>query len=205
MGRGGGDLAVCASTSKRREAAHSGNEGNTRLPPHCRSSLFSLTLLQTTPEPARPLFVAMAARPLDTAGPIRVGVVGAGAVSQVIHLPTLGLLHDLYAVVAICDVSKAAVDHCCTKFHIPHGYQDRYGAKQGGRKGQQNGMELTLCVVPWRILTRSFPALLVPVSARRCAIETTLTSSSLPAPTSTIACMCCKRSKPASMSWWRSP
>lgn len=57
-------------------------------------------------------------------GPIRVGVLGAGEVAQVIHLPTLSLLDKLYTIVGICDVSKEAVAHTQRKFHIPFGFQN---------------------------------------------------------------------------------
>jgi predicted dehydrogenase len=57
---------------------------------------------------------------------IRVGVIGAGEVAQVIHLPTLSLLSHLFNVVAICDVSQKTVDHCVTKFKIPKGTTDPY-------------------------------------------------------------------------------
>jgi predicted dehydrogenase len=36
---------------------------------------------------------------------LRVGVVGAGEVAQVVHLPTLALLNHLYTTTAICDLS----------------------------------------------------------------------------------------------------
>ncbi|KAJ3546737.1 hypothetical protein NMY22_g1936 [Coprinellus aureogranulatus] len=49
---------------------------------------------------------------------LRVGVVGAGEVAQVTHLPTLGLLSHLFKVVALCDVSQKQLDHCAVKFHI---------------------------------------------------------------------------------------
>lgn len=52
---------------------------------------------------------------------LRVGVIGAGEVSQVIHLPTLTLLRDLFRINAICDVSKEAVLHAQEKFNIPFG------------------------------------------------------------------------------------
>lgn len=61
---------------------------------------------------------------LDGSRPIRVGVIGAGEVSQVIHLPTLSLLRHLFETVAICDVSRASVEHAQAKFHIPHIYTD---------------------------------------------------------------------------------
>src|SRR5690349_11765132 len=38
------------------------------------------------------------------AGPIRVGIVGCGEVAQIIHLPALIELRDLFAVTALCDV-----------------------------------------------------------------------------------------------------
>ena len=50
---------------------------------------------------------------------LRVGIVGAGEVSQVVHIPTLQLLSHLYTISAICDLSQKTVDHCATKFHIP--------------------------------------------------------------------------------------
>lgn len=54
---------------------------------------------------------------------IRVGLIGAGGVAQVVHLPTLALLSSFYTVVGICDISKEAVAHAQTKFHIPFGCQ----------------------------------------------------------------------------------
>lgn len=50
---------------------------------------------------------------------LRVGIIGAGEVSQVIHLPTLSLLSHLYEVKIIADISRKTVEHCATKFHIP--------------------------------------------------------------------------------------
>ncbi|SMR59057.1 unnamed protein product [Zymoseptoria tritici ST99CH_1E4] len=50
---------------------------------------------------------------------LRVGIVGAGEVSQVIHLPVLSLLSHLYTVTAICDLSRKNAEHCASKFHIP--------------------------------------------------------------------------------------
>jgi predicted dehydrogenase len=67
----------------------------------------------------------MSPLPLNASQPIRVGILGAGEVSQVVHLPTLSLLSHLYTVVGICDVSKEAVAHAQKKFHIPFGCQDR--------------------------------------------------------------------------------
>jgi predicted dehydrogenase len=55
-----------------------------------------------------------------------VGIIGAGEVAQVIHLPTLSFLSHLYTVVAICDVSQNAAAHCAKKFHIPKATTDPY-------------------------------------------------------------------------------
>ena len=41
---------------------------------------------------------------------IRVGVIGCGEVSQIIHLPTLAQLADRFEVTALCDVSRAVLD-----------------------------------------------------------------------------------------------
>lgn len=48
-----------------------------------------------------------------------VGIIGAGEVAQVIHIPTLRLLSHLYTISAICDQSHKAVEHCASKFAIP--------------------------------------------------------------------------------------
>ncbi|RDW74151.1 hypothetical protein BP5796_07593 [Coleophoma crateriformis] len=52
--------------------------------------------------------------------PLRVGILGAGEVAQVIHLPTLALLNSLYTVESICDISPRTLQHVATKFSIPH-------------------------------------------------------------------------------------
>ncbi|MCJ1287331.1 hypothetical protein MMC26_006679 [Xylographa opegraphella] len=51
---------------------------------------------------------------------LRVGILGAGEVAQVIHLPTLTLLSSLFTLTSICDISAQTASHCATKFHIPH-------------------------------------------------------------------------------------
>ena len=43
------------------------------------------------------------------AGPIRVGIVGCGAATQIIHLPALIELRALFAVTALCDVSPSVL------------------------------------------------------------------------------------------------
>ncbi|WPH03863.1 Hypothetical protein R9X50_00674600 [Acrodontium crateriforme] len=46
---------------------------------------------------------------------LRVGIVGAGGVAQVIHLPVLSMLNHLYTTTIICDLSRK---HCALKFNI---------------------------------------------------------------------------------------
>lgn len=43
------------------------------------------------------------------AGPIRVGVIGCGEVTQIIHLPALHELRDLFTLTALCDVSPSVL------------------------------------------------------------------------------------------------
>ncbi|KAF2092285.1 NAD(P)-binding protein [Saccharata proteae CBS 121410] len=57
---------------------------------------------------------------------LRVGVVGAGEVAQVIHLPCLSLLSHLYTISSICDISRKNASHCAAKFHIPKCAADAY-------------------------------------------------------------------------------
>lgn len=52
--------------------------------------------------------------------PIRMGVIGCGAIAQVHHLPNLSDLPDLFTVAAVCDVSRGAADYVAHKFHVPH-------------------------------------------------------------------------------------
>ncbi|KAF2725480.1 NAD(P)-binding protein [Polychaeton citri CBS 116435] len=55
---------------------------------------------------------------------LRVGILGAGEVAQVIHLPTLALLSDLFTTVSVCDISAQTAAHCAQKFHVSHSTTD---------------------------------------------------------------------------------
>ncbi|RAO73750.1 uncharacterized protein BHQ10_009762 [Talaromyces amestolkiae] len=55
---------------------------------------------------------------------LNVGIIGAGEVAQVIHLPTLTLLSHLYQIISICDISLPVAQHCASKFHIPTATSD---------------------------------------------------------------------------------
>ncbi len=54
---------------------------------------------------------------------LRIGIVGAGAIAQVAHLPALARLRDLQ-VVGICDNDLAKVHAVAARFQIPTVYQD---------------------------------------------------------------------------------
>ncbi|KAI5240435.1 NAD(P)-binding protein [Aureobasidium subglaciale] len=66
----------------------------------------------------------------DSTTRLRIGIIGAGEVTQIIHLPTLCQLSHLYEFTAICDLSRKVcqshgktiphnAEHCAAKYHIP--------------------------------------------------------------------------------------
>ncbi|KAH7384712.1 hypothetical protein BKA64DRAFT_581558 [Cadophora sp. MPI-SDFR-AT-0126] len=50
---------------------------------------------------------------------VRVGIIGCGQVAQVVHIPTLGFLSDLFFISYLCDVSMGALEHCQRKLPGP--------------------------------------------------------------------------------------
>ncbi len=46
---------------------------------------------------------------------LRVGIIGCGEVCQVVHLPTLGFLSDLFKITYLCDVSADSLAFCKTR------------------------------------------------------------------------------------------
>jgi predicted dehydrogenase len=50
--------------------------------------------------------------------PIRVGIVGCGEVSQIIHLPSLAMLPEQFRVTALCDVSRKVVDGVAERWGV---------------------------------------------------------------------------------------
>jgi len=46
---------------------------------------------------------------------LRVGIIGCGEVSQVIHIPNFNALSDWYQTTYLCDVSQQALSHCAKK------------------------------------------------------------------------------------------
>ena len=55
---------------------------------------------------------------------VRVGVVGCGEVAQIVHLPALRGLPDLFEVVALCDVSAAVLDKVGAQWPSAKRYKD---------------------------------------------------------------------------------
>ncbi|KAK5059795.1 hypothetical protein LTR84_009678 [Exophiala bonariae] len=57
---------------------------------------------------------------------VKVGIIGCGLVTQVVHIPTLGFLSDYFNITFLCDVSPAALEHSAKKVinHVPQTTQD---------------------------------------------------------------------------------
>ena len=55
---------------------------------------------------------------------IKLGVIGLGEVSQLMHLPILQDLCGKYQVTAVSDVAPSLVDFICKKYHVASGYLD---------------------------------------------------------------------------------
>ncbi|KMQ47007.1 Oxidoreductase, N-terminal [Trichophyton rubrum] len=51
---------------------------------------------------------------------VKVGIIGCGEVSQVIHIPNFQHLSDIFTVTYLCDISAMALEHCKGKISNPH-------------------------------------------------------------------------------------
>jgi predicted dehydrogenase len=51
--------------------------------------------------------------------PLRIAVVGCGEAAQILHLPTLALLRDRFAVTALCDASARVVEEVGRRWNVP--------------------------------------------------------------------------------------
>jgi predicted dehydrogenase len=51
--------------------------------------------------------------------PLRVGVIGCGVVAQVMHLPNLTALPELFTIVALCDASPTVLRGCAERYRVP--------------------------------------------------------------------------------------
>jgi predicted dehydrogenase len=56
--------------------------------------------------------------------PLRVGVVGCGVISQVMHLPHLVELRDRFSITALCDVSRPVAEACAETYGVTAVYTD---------------------------------------------------------------------------------
>jgi len=50
---------------------------------------------------------------------VGLGIVGCGAVTQILHLPALALIPDRFRVAALCDVSRATLDGVGERWNVP--------------------------------------------------------------------------------------
>ncbi len=57
-------------------------------------------------------------------GKVRVGVIGAGLIAQVMHLPYLTELDQLFEVRAVCDASRKVANACAARFHVEKAFTD---------------------------------------------------------------------------------
>lgn len=51
---------------------------------------------------------------------IRMGIIGCGAIAQVQHMPNLAILHALYEVTWVCDISPGLAKWLAEVFHVPN-------------------------------------------------------------------------------------
>lgn len=51
--------------------------------------------------------------------PIRLGVIGCGAIAQVHHMPNLSELQNEFQVTCVCDVSEKAAEYVANRFNVP--------------------------------------------------------------------------------------
>lgn len=63
--------------------------------------------------------------------PIRIGIVGCGAIAQVHHMPNLAELQDEFRVTCVCDVSAGAAQYVANRFHVPAWTTDHRQLLQG--------------------------------------------------------------------------
>jgi len=58
-----------------------------------------------------------------SSAPVRVGIVGCGLIAQVMHLPHLRELADLYEVAAVCDLSDSLAERVAVEYGIGKRFQ----------------------------------------------------------------------------------
>jgi predicted dehydrogenase len=55
---------------------------------------------------------------------LRIGVIGCGEIAQIMHLPFLTELRELFEVRAVCDISPQLVETVGNAFHVPYQYTE---------------------------------------------------------------------------------
>ena len=55
---------------------------------------------------------------MTNATPLRVGVIGCGAIAQMMHLPTLAERPDLFAIAGLADIDRATLDAVAARYHV---------------------------------------------------------------------------------------
>src|SRR5882672_10215218 len=56
--------------------------------------------------------------------PLRLGVVGCGAIAQMMHLPTLAERPDLFAIAGLADIDRATLDLVAARYHVERTTRD---------------------------------------------------------------------------------
>ena len=56
--------------------------------------------------------------------PLRLGVVGCGAIAQMMHLPTLAERPDLFAIAGLADIDRATLDMVAARYHVERTTRD---------------------------------------------------------------------------------
>jgi predicted dehydrogenase len=56
--------------------------------------------------------------------PVRVGIIGCGAISQVHHLPNLSLLREEFEIAAVCDISASLAAQIAAEYNVPRHFTD---------------------------------------------------------------------------------
>jgi len=58
------------------------------------------------------------------AAPVRIGVIGCGAIAQVHHLPNLSMLRDEFEIAAVCDISDSLAKQIAAEYNVPNHFTD---------------------------------------------------------------------------------
>ena len=56
--------------------------------------------------------------------PLRLGVIGCGAIAQMMHLPTLAERPDLFAIACLADIDRATLDMVAARYHVERTTRD---------------------------------------------------------------------------------